>query len=888
MKTIVARAALAVALTLAGLSGAEPPDWQTRLDADRAMSTILVQTTEGRRGKRSEMKWSGGLSLGLSHGETPGRLPELILPDRCGLGYVHPDSIEQGGWRLEDARADWSCGRCLFIGETNDGNEARMDIHVSRVSPAIVFRTTEKTLRFFAASDTASPEYVACPVDGAVRVVNTWTEEVPTESFDSPWLLVWFNKPVGEKYAPLPYKAVGAVEEYAPAVPMLFLFSDFPIAVRGGESLHVEFLENTDPDVMNVAAVMPLYGNIELPSIGDTDAWKNGIPDTVAERCRRWAARLSRIPVSVVETYEAEPAKDVIRIRSDFEYLVVNEILAKENAPYAPVAPMVSLAQSSGFPSELDGTTANETDYLTLWGPYRIIENTASHTLTVRDMCRYALERRIPSNLKAVPETVRTRITEAVEAMVDAGHLAPWVPTTRDFRPNSGVNRIPPHCVWGKPGDVLESLLKIMPILPESLIESTREYVRKERTAYPPETVAAMPYAEGARRERYFVSDDYVSEIFESFRKRSFYSINDAMPVESLYALAEYALAASDNHKTSAVPKETLHAIIRPYLNRADWASLGWKLFDSLPTGYGVSSPTLFWQTNDISYGHGGVRDANAWLKGMIGLVRLTRMSGDAESEANAWGLFARACLFRYGLGKYALFFLDEKSGRTPDLSPPEYFGGNPLHIDAFRDRFDYATPQVSVMNEFLAHLHLHLGSMALPPFLQDGCPEIGRFFRDHLRPETCRMVEHIETNMPDWYTAFCESVIGGDGPSFLHPDDSRQVFMAKAWVCGEEPEKLEWYCDVPWVKIGDLHYIDKLIETAYAYAGTEWVQNLPHLGDLRKTLRHEGTTLQKLPTPDLPPCSYGPAAYPRASRTAHHDLLLKQTRSVSCLAGKP
>ena len=57
----------------------------------------------------------------------------------------------------------------------------------------------------------------------------------------------------------------------------------------------------------------------------------------------------------------------------------------------------------------------------------------------------------------------------------------------------------------------------------------------------------------------------------------------------------------------------------------------------------------------------------------------------------------------------------------------------------------------------------------------------------------------------------------------FEFPECSQQIFMAKAWIEGAPVDRLADLVDVPWVRIGDLYYIQKLAETLRAARGVEW-----------------------------------------------------------------
>jgi len=72
------------------------------------------------------------------------------------------------------------------------------------------------------------------------------------------------------------------------------------------------------------------------------------------------------------------------------------------------------------------------------------------------------------------------------------------------------------------------------------------------------------------------------------------------------------------------------------------------------------------------------------------------------------------------------------------------------------------------------------------------------------------------------WYTPYADCTLSFETYS-LHPADSHQVFLARAWVTGDSPEQLWRYADLPWIGRGDWFYIHKLAETIKSYRGGWW-----------------------------------------------------------------
>jgi len=108
-------------------------------------------------------------------------------------------------------------------------------------------------------------------------------------------------------------------------------------------------------------------------------------------------------------------------------------------------------------------------------------------------------------------------------------------------------------------------------------------------------------------------------------------------------------------------------------------------------------------------------------------------------------------------------------------------------------------------------------------PFL-GAVAELGRFAAQRLKPELESFSRRYELAMPAWHIAKCTTNINAEF-CYLAPEESHQVFLIRAWVLGEPPEKLEGYLDTPWMARGDLYYIHKLVETIKDHRGARWAK---------------------------------------------------------------
>jgi len=100
--------------------------------------------------------------------------------------------------------------------------------------------------------------------------------------------------------------------------------------------------------------------------------------------------------------------------------------------------------------------------------------------------------------------------------------------------------------------------------------------------------------------------------------------------------------------------------------------------------------------------------------------------------------------------------------------------------------------------------------------------PELGRFFADYLKPEAEGFAVQTAAFYPDVFLAY-----GTPRHCFEwwhnYPEDSRQAFLVNAWILGKDCSWLAKHLDVPWARLGDLYYLEKVAETVKSHRGVTW-----------------------------------------------------------------
>lgn len=839
---------LAAMITLAAgaVFAIDMVDWQKAPDG-RGFKRVSIST--GYMGSRFSEQSVGGLCCAVAHSvnerQAPAGFPMLrrymphcVRPFFLDWGQVIPADAKS--CLFGDMQSDWAHTDITYECGLPDGKTTTMRLLVSRLAPALLVQTPAQSVSFFKNQNAEGRMgYMAYPADGKIAVKKMELGENLVEwEHAKPWLLFWLDKPFSHQR----YLAEARGDPRSVNCPVLFLLSEQAELVDADDRMRLQFFGGgKEAEEPRSIVMLPLFGD-DFPPQSVVEGWqKTGLPGEVAERCDWWRNMLGSFPLTVSETCEGSDGQaDVVTLNSFFEYIQLWETTGGS----APLPPMLALAMEMGFPVEVKGGALKDSGLVTMFGPFMVVENTESYSLKIAGMGKYALESRFALKPEAAPSALHAELLAEVGKMISAGHLAPWLPVSRDISgdvesdPTGGAIRWNP-VMWAQPAETLDTLLEALPFLPDAERGRTLEYIKSERRAYPPEKVAFLPYEEGVRRERYYVSQHLLKRVSAEKGPSTFFARNKCLPVDALYTLERYYQAVPDEGDELRALWPEMKQMLVPYLERADWASLGWSCFSG---GIGISADGPGGGTYTANFGgapggpdgQGDVFQANEWLKGLIGYIRLCRLLGDKEAEVEAWGLYGKACALRFALGKYNRFLAGR--GLLPDvknmMGEKDYPGHrlhvaetpyqNPLFIWEFRDEYDYVA-QVCHMNEFTVWPRLALEVKYLPPFFRGVCPETGRFFKDLLRPEMERYVARLEENIPEWYTAFCESVLWGDGQNFLFPVEAHQIFLAKAWVCDENPDALAWLRDVPWVAVGDLYYIAKLCETLYSYAGCEW-----------------------------------------------------------------
>lgn len=817
--------ALLVSLTLVEGVGspaqAQAPSWQ---QSSRGLSVAQnsAKKTAGLAMTVQAQEWP---TLSLQGGVKDGGWGMLASSLGIDLGAVKlPGSSSV---TLTNETTDWSHNELTFTTDTS----AQLKLWVSRLSSAILMQTSSRSLRLLTGNvngnifngttvtprpaGPAYPKYVAYSAGGAIRVQALGTSDLALPALDQSWLLVWYggNSAFVETKKPLSYteanySTASLPQKYAyqADAPLLLVFQNAPSMIKqaaeGG-------LDLTFSNSAGSVAMLPLFGRDHLPS-ADTEAWAQGLPASVQQKAQWWAGHLCLYPTSVSETYGYDSAADTASITERFSFTPV----CSGGTTFAPLPPMLALAKDALHVSVsaplADGNLPTE------FGPLLGVEGMQSYTWRVSGLKKYVESNRILTNTGRAPAQLEQELGVQVDKILAGGHFAPWL-----FTDSVPQHKVRGDIYWLNPTDVIEQLAEVADVLPVDRRSSLLDYLKTERRTYPPETIYNLPLDQGTTRGSYAVSGQTV---FNEWRSRNPAVFLKRVPVYNLFALSRYYGLTDE-----PIPLDTWHnasSILEASLQEQDWATLYWfKGFEERRVA---------------------VVNANRHFAGLIGYVRLAAVMGDSQAETMGRALFAKAAAFKLAMVEYPRYLY---TYGLADLPPdpawqPEQFAGR---WDAPIFNYSWIGPsddhrQVAMLDQFGVYLYDHSGFMepgtghrdwetgttsAHLIAFGDMVPELARFLGDYAKADSEIYINKVEAVFPHWYMAFAEGMLGAEH-NLSHPIDSYQIFMAKAWLQHENPDKLARYASFPWLEAGDLFYIHKLAETIKAYRGWAWSDELP------------------------------------------------------------
>lgn len=614
------------------------------------------------------------------------------------------------------------------------------------------------------------PRYIAFPTAGAVRVAKAPCS-VEGGDISEPWALVWFGKGT---YLP------GLVDS-----PMLLRFQTRPKEIRLDEKrgLVLRFAKGSGH-----VALMSLYG-FRHPPGEETESWSGGLPDEVADRCRRWAGILRYYPTSVEESFKVDRARDRIIVGSKFKFLEIEDDWGSRGERIAPLPPMLAAAYRQGFPVTFSGA-AKDLDHIEVCGPLMGIEGVDQYTYEVPGILKYLDEKPEAGAIPKEAESLRRELEAQVRAMLEAGHLQPsfFASRCQDF---SG-----PLDYWCNPGQLVYTLSEAYDLLPAKTRREVKDYLKKEMQKCPPWRIGHVGYGSGRPRDAFDIPPEETDGKVPWKSIQRFMRPQGPPCFDTLYSMWSYAYHTGDRELVEELSEDIKGQYTR-HLRSYDWAIMG------VSRSPGIDPQVLAGLTGAHTY--------NTVLAGLIGYRRLSgELGGSSEDPDFASYLAMKHFVCRFAACKFHRLFEKYKVIRFPPDMP-----------DVMK-RVERNRRQVLDLNESFVTLTDVIPSKKYLRFaFLNLVPEVGRFLHDHCLADVKDYVElHQELRDPYWFVPRSPDYRGESSPAPY--SNYWGLFQAKAYALEERGEELEKYLHCP-AALGDLYYIQNLTAAIRAHSERAW-----------------------------------------------------------------
>jgi len=750
------------------------------------------------------------------HNSNREAFPRVAWQD-YGLIRTGPDSSP-----VKLVRDTW-CHRQYAIAS----GEQAMTLHVSRLTPAVLCTTESNGIELFAGEKYAGrvkeqkrstvPAHAAFVREGKVTVSPT-DRVVDTSGMDECWVLLWFGRSSFYRRTAIPNILWRATAQskfmnepngyFRPSdMPVLVVFRNRPASLRAvGDAIRIEF-----PEKAGSVALLPLLGFYHVP-VAETEKWAQSLPDDIVSRCRTWARRLKCYPTGCRELRRVAGGGKDVAIRYEYSFLELPDVWATKAEKLAPVPPAAALAKRYGFDVEISGKLA-PLAIPTHSGPYTGIADSDAVELTVHGMDRYINEAAAPGETTSESAKVLVEeLREEVAKMVDAGPLAP----VTSFRPA----KFEAH--FRNPAETLLALSEALTYLDGPGREEAVEYILDElKRANPARAkTAGVMYAKAANR-------NYRPNVPPP--RRPEWRIRQEERANSAYAFWAFAAGSGDWERVKA-NYDAVRAQATSPLRAREWAICGYFQGGSEARGGAAAA-----RGED----RGSAQAVNGRFARWVGLARLARRYGDTDTADRCAYLLARCAMNRAALGAIVGYMYDEKfqtiedpgwmykyssgSGESgPGLLWSKHWAGEASDLRTVV-RWDEFAPCISQCEgDHWRPIWMHL---------QDLTPECGRLCAnvEILRRRTAVFVAGVERNCPAWYMTNREANVGKE----IHLDDPRNscgVFLGKCHVLGVPGSEMLKYQDIPFVRVGDLYHIRRLVANLRCFGGLKW----KYVGDMQ------------------------------------------------------
>ncbi len=324
------------------------------------------------------------------------------------------------------------------------------------------------------------------------------------------------------------------------------------------------------------------------------------------------------------------------------------------------------------------------------------------------------------------------------------GHVAqfldgwPWMP----FDHTLGLSGY--EVYFNHPDEMFYSLAVALPFLSTPLAEKTKSFLAGQLDQMPPYGLAGFDNRAGHPRESY--------DVPPGLRVAGAGKAACAFGVYAFWTYCQYA------GNTAAA--------------RSNWPAVKDRMKPLLQADY-------HFDVAKTDYSHDEAEKLNGDLAGLIGLARLARMNGDAETEKAAVAHGTQLLELRINLERV-----------NPHIVEKTSFASKSLH------------------------------NFKLARYCQL-VPEVGEALRKLSAGCAAGRLQAARQERNGWYLAYGDRLIGGE--NYTNPLHFPASLFSGAVLIEQAPaEQLSTWIDVPWCR-GDYYFIEKCAYTLWTLSGREW-----------------------------------------------------------------
>jgi hypothetical protein len=613
---------------------------------------------------------------------------------------------------------------------------------------------------------------VAVPTAGGVRV--TAPADVPLDEMSEPWLLAWFGPAIHEDANPYGTGKLRAKRGSLGLArwdrPTLIVCTRRPTRMTAGPAgLSLAFAKEA------TVAALPLMGRSAVRA-AVTRSWDRQLPEKIARLARLWTDLLLSRPSRVDEHFRFDGDDLLLQYRFSYEPAETDWPGARRRSLSFLPTNLALAMQWGGYPARIGGQWI-DTGHADTWGPVLMVDGPA-FTVRLPGVAKYVWQRRTVTD---IPDTelvrdVRNRLAREARRTADAGLLAP----VRYWYGEAWI-----HYFYQQPLETTAPAREILRTLGDSPGRFDR-WCREYLSAYPPAAGGPVQGRDDGRRREWapghaaFVQHQ---EMFHShvtaFQRAS--ALADATDITGSLELPRKDLA----HAHSAIQQTARLA------GRLDYRT--WTM------------PRKEAHLPEVRTARNG---PHVLTSGLIASARLLHKLGHRDQARAA---AAAACKTLLAHATYPALLGAWHDGDARDSWQPA----------AERIHYRYIVPRItrkgpSMQSTVWGNFEYQV--------LTDMTPEIARFWRDAPKDMAIRpALRELYDWAREWYMA--------DGlPSFHIAEMSRQppdcawwMFRGQAWVLQAPANQLARWIDIPFCRVGDLAWMEKMALTVQAAGRETW-----------------------------------------------------------------